>query len=62
MTASQCWTVQVEEDENGELLLPIPEELKARLEQEGYDLSPGATVKWMVKEDGTVQVQFQRKN
>lgn len=43
------YTVTLIEDENGDLILPLPEELTTG----DYPWLPGDDVTWEVKEDGT---------
>jgi hypothetical protein len=48
----KCWTVSLEEDENGELLLPFPVDL---LSQMGW--AEGTEIWWSVTEDGNIIIK-----
>ena len=48
MVANTSWTVTVEQDENGELLLPFPPDLLAQM---GW--SEGTDLFWIDNENGT---------
>ena len=52
MTDPKTWTVKVEEDENGDLVLPFPADL---LSQMGW--AEGTELWWDVTEDGKVIVK-----
>ncbi len=46
-------TVKIEEDENGDGILQLPDEIV-----EKYNLKEGDTVKWTVRDDGSVIITF----
>lgn len=54
-TEKKSWTVQLEEGENGDLLLPFPVDL---LNQMGW--AEGTELWWDVTEDGTVSIKEKR--
>lgn len=51
MVANTSWTVTVEQDENGELLLPFPPDLLAQM---GW--SEGTDLFWIDNENGTFSI------
>lgn len=51
MVANTSWTVTVEQDENGELLLPFPPDLLAQM---GW--SEGTDLFWIDNENGTYSI------
>jgi len=46
------WTVTLDEDANGDLLLPIPDEVMAAL-----DLGPGDDLRFLVGGDGVLRIE-----
>jgi hypothetical protein len=51
LVANTSWTVTVEQDENGELLLPFPPDLLAQM---GW--SEGTDLFWIDNENGTFSI------
>jgi hypothetical protein len=51
LVANTSWTVTVEQDENGELLLPFPSDLLAQM---GW--SEGTDLFWIDNENGTFSI------
>ena len=54
-TEKKSWTVQLEEGENGDLLLPFPIDL---LNQMGW--AEGTELWWDITEDGKVSIKEKR--
>jgi len=57
LVANTSWTVTVEQDENGELLLPFPPDL---LSQMGW--SEGTDLFWIDNENGTFSLKEKKKD
>jgi antitoxin component of MazEF toxin-antitoxin module len=55
MMSNTGWTIVLEEDESGELILPLPPDL---LEQAGW--VEGDTIIWSVQEDGSILLSKKR--
>lgn len=51
-SVKKCWIETVQQDENGELVLPFPQEL---LDEVGW--RPGDNLEWVDRGDGTWEIR-----